>query len=277
MGQTGNNIFGLLLQLGAHPQRAQSALKILESSSAGLEKNTRAMSEHTAEVLKTTRAQQDALTVFSRLHTQSQMAVEPLRQMHEAFRALAPEITTTTAQTDLQATAVERSTLALRSQTAVSAELVGAGLAGLVAGRKAQAGVEAVWETARGIALLAEGTWPPNPAAIMAAGLHFEAAAQYALLAGTGSHRRSAGAGGGAGSYGRSAGSGTGESPYGQPSSTLAPGAAGASARFSGSGVVIIRGTQDFENYVASAVNGAVARGVNVTATSAQRGSPVGH
>ena len=277
MGQTGNNIFGLLLQLGAHPQRAQSALKILESSSAGLEKNTRAMSEHTAEVLKTTRAQQDALTVFSRMHTQSQMAVEPLRQMHEAFRALAPEITTTTAQTDLQATAVERSTLALRSQTAVSAELVGAGLAGLVAGRKAQAGVEAVWETARGIALLAEGTWPPNPAAIMAAGLHFEAAAQYALIAGTGSHRRSAGAGGGAGSYGRSAGSGTGESPYGQPSSTLAPGAAGASARFSGSGVVIIRGTQDFENYVASAVNGAVARGVNVTATSAQRGSPVGH
>ncbi len=277
MGQTGNNILGLLLQLGAHPQRAQSALKILESSSAGLEKNTRAMSEHTAEVLKTTRAQQDALTVFSRMHTQSQMAVEPLRQMHEAFRALAPEITTTTAQTDLQATAVERSTLALRSQTAVSAELVGAGLAGLVAGRKAQAGVEAVWETARGIALLAEGTWPPNPAAIMAAGLHFEAAAQYALIAGTGSHRRSAGAGGGAGSYGRSAGSGTGESPYGQPSSTLAPGAAGASARFSGSGVVIIRGTQDFENYVASAVNGAVARGVNVTATSAQRGSPVGH
>jgi hypothetical protein len=155
--------------------------------------------------------------------------------------------------------------------------LLSTGLAGLVAGRKAQAGVEAIWETARGIALLAEGTWPPNPAAIMAAGLHFEAAAQYALLAGTGSHRHSAGGGGGAGSYDRRAGSGTGESPYGQPSSALAPGAAGASARFSGSGVVIIRGTQDFENYVAGAVNGAVARGVNVTATSAQRGSPVGH
>ena len=156
------------------------------------------MSEHTAELLKATKAQQDAVAVFSRLHTQSQMAVEPLRQMHEAFRALAPEITVTTAQTDLHANAVERSTLALRSQTAVGAELVSAGLAGLVAGRKAQAGVEAVWETARGIALLAEGTWPPNPAAIMAAGLHFEAAAQYALLAGTGSHRRSAGGGSGA-------------------------------------------------------------------------------
>ena len=234
------------------------------------------MSEHTAEVLKTTKAQQDALAVFSRLHTQSQMAVEPLRQMHEAFRALTPEITTSTAQTDQQANAVERSTLALRSQSAVSAELVGAGLAGLLAGRKAQAGVEAVWETARGIALLAEGTWPPNPAAIMAAGLHFEAAAQYALLAGTGSHRRSADRDTGHGTWDtepRVSGLGIRDSGP----QTLAPGAGGASSRFGGSGVVIIRGTQDFENYVASAVNGAVARGVNVTATSAQRGSPVGH
>ena len=277
MEQSQNNILSLLLQLGAHPQRAQSALKILDASSAGLEKNAKAMSEHTAEVLKATKAQQDAVAVFSRLHTQSQMAVAPLRQMHEAFRALTPEITTSTAQTDLHANAVERSTLALRSQSAAGAELLSKGLAGLVAGRKAQAGVEAVWETARGIALLAEGTWPPNPAAIMAAGLHFEAAAQYALLAGTGSHRHSAGAGGGARELGR-ARSGSGESAIRhRRHPALAPGAAGASARFSGSGVVIIRGTQDFENYVASAVNGAVARGVNVTATSAQRGSPVGH
>jgi hypothetical protein len=277
MEQSQNNILGLLLQLGAHPQRAQSALNILDATSAGLEKNAKVLSAHTAEVLKTTKAQQDAVAVLSRLHSQGQMAVGPLRQMHEAFQALAPEITTTTAQTDQHASAVQRSTLALRSQAAAGAELVGKGLAGLVAGRKAQAGVEAVWETARGIALLAEGTWPPNPAAIMAAGLHFEAAAQYALLAGTGSHRRNAGAGSGAGSYDRSAGSGAGASPYGQPSSALAPGAAGAGGRFGGSGVVIIRGTQDFENYVASAVNGAVARGVTVTATSAQRGSPVGH
>lgn len=276
MDQSQNNILGMLLQLGAHPERAQSALRILEASSAGLEKSSRAMSEHTSEVLKTTKAQQDALAVFSRLHTQTQVAVEPLRQMHEAFRALTPEITTSTAQTDQQANAVERSTLALRTQSAVSTELVGAGLAGLLAGRKAQAGVEAVWETARGIALLAEGTWPPNPAAIMAAGLHFEAAAQYALLAGTGGHRRSAsGSGYGARDVGH--GSGATDSGFRLPNPELAPGAAGASARVSGSGVVIIRGTQDFENYVARAVNGAVARGVNVTATSAQRGSPVGH
>jgi len=276
MEQSQNNILGMLLQLGGHPERAQSALKILDASSAGLEKSSRAMSEHTTEVLKTTKAQQDALAVFSRLHTQSQMAVEPLRRMHEAFRALTPEITTSTAQTDQQANAVERSTLALRSQSAVSAELVGAGLAGLLAGRKAQAGVEAVWETARGIALLAEGTWPPNPAAIMAAGLHFEAAAQYALLAGTGSHRRSA-SGSGYGTRDMGHGSGAMDSGFRMPNPELAPGAAGAASRFGGSGVVIIRGTQDFENYVASAVNGAVARGVNVTATSAQRGSPVGH
>src|SRR5271157_518565 len=277
MEQSPNNILSLLLQVGAQPQRANSALKILDASSAGLEKSAKSMSEHTAEILKATKAQQEAVAVFSRLHSQSQMAVAPLRQMHEAFRALAPEITTTTAQTDLHANAVERSTLALRSQSAVGVELLSKGLVGLIAGRKAQAGVEAVWETARGIALLAEGTWPPNPAAIMAAGLHFEAAAQYALLAGTGGHRHSAGAGGGAGSYERGAGSGMGESPYGSPSPTLAPGAAGAGGRFGGSGVVIIRGTQDFENYVASAVNGAVARGVTVTATSARRGSPVGH
>jgi hypothetical protein len=275
MDQSHNNILSLLLQLGGHSQRAQAALKILDESSAGLEKNTRAMSEHTTELLKTTKAQQDALAVFSRLHTQGQMAVGPLREMHEAFRTLTPEITTSTAQTDQHANAIERATSALRSQTAVGAELVTSGLAGLMAGRKAQAGVEAVWETARGIALLAEGMWPPNPAAIMAAGLHFEAAAQYALLAGTGSHRRSAGASGTRDS-GRGA-SGVGTVDSGLGSQTLAPGAAGASARFSGSGVVIIRGTQDFENYVASAVNGAVARGVNVTATSAQRGSPVGH
>jgi hypothetical protein len=246
MEQSQNNILSLLLQLGANPERGQKALKILDASATGLEKTTVAMRAHAEEIVRTTKAQQDAVAVFSR----------------------------SKAQADEHTEAIERSTLALRSQTAVGAELASKGLAGLVAGRKAQAGVEAVWETARGIAMLAEGTWPPNPAAILAAGLHFEAAAEYALLAGTGSHRRSAG---GAGSGIREAGLGTREAGFVAPRPELAAGAAGASARFSGSGVVIIRGTQAFENYVASAVNGAVARGVNVTATSAQRGSPVGH
>ena len=275
--ETGENkILNLLLLLGAHSQRASSALKILDASSDGLKKDSQAMKEHTAEVLQATKAQREAVAVFSRLHTQSQMAVAPLRQMHQEFHLLTPEISATALQTDQQTNAVQRAALALRSQTAAGAELMSSGLAGLLAGRKAQAGVEAIWETARGIALLAEGTWPPNPAAIIAAGLHFEAAAQYALLAGTGSHRRSASSAG----YGaRETGYGVGNpnSGFSTPNQALAPGAAGPGSRFSGAGVVIIRGTQDFENYVASAVNGAVARGVNVTATSAQRGSPVGH
>ncbi len=251
-----NNILEELLKLGAQPEKAQAALRIMDSSSTGLEKSARALNQHTEEIVKSTRAQQQAMEVFGRMRTETQTATE---------------------QADQHTKAIEKSTLALRSQASVGAEAVTAGLAGLIAGRKAQAGVEAVWETARGIALLAEGTWPPNPAAILAAGLHFEAAAEYALLAGTSSHRRSAAGSGGGGTAGRGTGSGTGESPFAQPSSALAPGAAGASARFSGSGVVIIRGTQDFENYVAQAVNGAVARGVNVTSTTSMRGAPVGH
>jgi hypothetical protein len=247
-----NNILNLLLQLGAHPERAQSALRILDASSTGLEKSSRTLNVHTEEIVKSMRAQQEAMEVFGRMRTQTQTATE---------------------QSDQHTKAVERSTLALRSQASAGAEAVTSGLAGLIAGRKAQAAVEAIWETARGIALLAEGTWPPNPGAIVAAGLHFEAAAQYALLAGTGGHRRSATSPG----SGAARSSNAAENSSASPAPALAPGAAGAGSRFGGSGVVIIRGTQDFENYVASAVNGAVARGVNVTATSAQRGSPVGH
>jgi len=40
----------------------------------------------------------------------------------------------------------------------------------------------------------------------------------------------------------------------------------------------VVFGTdQELQNWVASAVNGAVQRGVNVTATASQRGAPVGH
>ena len=294
-----NNVLGLLRGLSTNPQGATATLKLFEATAAGLEQDTRAMSANTLAAQQATKGHQETnaalrlldqeVTAFSpKVRTlttdlthsqrQSHLAVVPVKEMHEAFRALGPELAAATAQTDQHANAVQRAALALQSQTSAGIELASKGLVGLIAGRKAQAGTEAIWETARGIALLAEGTWPPNPAAIVAASLHFEAAAQYALLAGTGSHQRSAGAGGGggAGAHERGGGNGAGESSYGQPAQTLAPGAAAPSARF-GSGVVIIRGTQAFEEYVAGAVNGAVARGVNVTATSAQRGSPVGH
>ncbi len=154
------------------------------------------------------------------------------------------------------------------------------GLAGLIAGRKAQAGVEALWETARGIALLAEGAWPPNPAALLAAGLHFEAAAQYALLAGSsGGHRSASGAGAGSSRGVDHAGHGGEGSDYGMPPQTLAPGAGAGGGRFGapGTGVVIIQGEAAFQEYCARAVNGAVNRGITVTSTSSQRGAPVGH
>ena len=292
-----NNVLGLLRGLSANPQGATGTLKLFEATAAGLEQDTRAMSANTLAVQQATKGHQEAtaalrlldqeVTAFSpKVRTlttdlahsqiQSHLAVVPVKQMHEAFRALGPELAVATAQTEQHANAVQRAAQALRLQTSAGMELASKGLVGLIAGRKAQAGMEAVWETARGIALLAEGTWPPNPAAIAAAGLHFEAAAQYALLAGSGGHRRSAGGSGyGAGDtgHGTSADSGS-RIP---DSAALAPGAAGAGGRFGGSGVVIIRGTQDFENYVANAVNGAVSRGVTVTATSAQRGAPVGH
>ncbi len=292
-----NNVLGLLRGLSANPQGATGTLKLFEATAAGLEQDTRAMSANTLAVQQATKGHQEAtaalrlldqeVTAFSpKVRTlttdlahsqiQSHLAVVPVKQMHEAFRALGPELAVATAQTEQHANAVQRAAQALRLQTSAGMELASKGLVGLIAGRKAQAGMEAVWETARGIALLAEGTWPPNPAAIAAAGLHFEAAAQYALMAGTGGHPHSAGAGGGAGSYERGGNYGAGESSYGPPAQTLAPGAAAASARF-GSGVVIIRGTQAFEEYVAGAVNGAVARGVTVTATQSQRGAPVGH
>jgi hypothetical protein len=291
-----NNVLGLLRGLSANPQGASATLKLFEATAAGLEQDTRAMSANTVAVQQATKGHQEAtaalrlldqeVTAFSpKVRTlttdlahsqlQSYLAVVPVKQMHEAFRELGPELTTATAQTEQHTNAVQRATLALRVQSAAGLEFLGKGLVGLIAGRKAQAGMEAVWETARGIALLAEGTWPPNPAAIVAAGLHFEAAAQYALLAGSGGNRHSAATGGSAGTY-AGGGYGAGESPYGPAAQTLAPGAAAPSARF-GSGVVIIRGTQAFEEYVAGAVNGAVARGVTVTATQSQRGAPVGH
>jgi hypothetical protein len=135
-----------------------------------------------------------------------------------------------------QASALQAAAKAMESDTAASAEGLAKSLAGLVAGRRAQAGVEAVWETARGIACLAEGAWPPNPAAIIAAGLHFEAAAEYALMAGSGGHRGSARAAGAAASGAGSSASAQGVERVGGGSS------GGGSGRDSGQTIVQIQG-----------------------------------
>lgn len=166
---------------------------------------------------------------------------------------------------------------AMQSDTAAQGEQLAARLAGLVAGRRAQAGVEAVWEVARGIACLAEGAWPPNPAAIIAGGLHFEAAAQYGILAGKSTHRGSASGSGTSGSRPGVGQSGFGGSGSGAPPQTLAPGAAGAGSRYGGTLHVMIMGESAAGEWLAGTLNAAVGRGVNLTATSSQRGAPVGH
>jgi hypothetical protein len=149
------------------------------------------------------------------------------------------------------------------------------GAIALTGSQKAAAAFKVGYEIAEGIACLASGTWPPNPAAIVAAGLHFEAAAQYGLMSGRGS--RSHPSVGGAGSYGSGSGEYGGGSMPSLPQ-TLAPGAAGAGGRFGGTARVVVFGTDhELQNWVASAVNGAVHRGVTVHATSSQRGAPVGH
>jgi hypothetical protein len=73
------------------------------------------------------------------------------------------------------------------SNKAVAAE--SARLAATLGSRRIAAGIEAVWETAKGIAALAE--WDFRGAA-----LHFMSAAEYGIVAGTGGRHHGAGAGG---------------------------------------------------------------------------------
>jgi hypothetical protein len=202
--------------------------------------------------------------------------------LRQNLAALAPELITSTQQIVQHTSAVRAAAQAMESDAAAGVESMAKGLAGLIGGRRAQAGVEAVWETARGIALIAEGIWPPNPAALLAGGQHLVAAAEYAKIAGTGSHDRAAGAGAGAGSsdssVGHGGGVGGGRSGSDVMPQTLASGAGGAGSRFSGTAHVVVFGTDhELQQWVAGAVNGAVNRGITVTATSSQRGAPVGH
>ncbi len=203
-----------------------------------------------------------------------------LAQTPSWLQKIPPYIEQNTSALQRFAVAMHTAAKAMESDTAAQGELFAKGLAGLIGGRKAQAGVEALWETARGIACLAEGAWPPNPAAILAAGLHFEAAAQYAVMAGTSSHR-GAGAGAGAGSYGGSRedyrGGGDSRGAY-TPPQTLAPGAGGSGGRFGpGPGLVMVFGGSDVHAWMAQTVTEAANRGHTVISTSSQRGAPVGH
>jgi hypothetical protein len=109
--------------------------------------------------------------------------------------------------------ALQNMAKAMQSETAAGVSQLTTGLAGLIGGRKAQAAVEGAWEIANGIACLAEGTWPPNPAAIIASGLHFESAANFFKIAGQGGAHRHASAGGGIQHYPMGPGAGRSAEP----------------------------------------------------------------
>lgn len=159
-------------------------------------------------------------------------------QQQRDMKALAPTIIEvadatkhlTAAQTELQFVKQDAARISQSFTAAIKAEvqatqedMLGSvmnlteGLAGLIGGQKAAAVFKAGYEVAEGIACLASGTWPPNPGAIVAAGLHFEAAAQYALMGGGGGGgHHSGGPGGNQSSYGGSGpGGGGGSGPGG--------------------------------------------------------------
>lgn len=169
----------------------------------------------------------------------------------------------------------------IESSTVQSLQASLAGIIGMIAGKKLEAEFNALYYGAEGAVHVAESIWPFNPA-LLARGLgEIEAAMQYAQLAGTsGRASRSGGGGGGGSSYSqgdvsRYRSDGGGDRGGGPPPATLAAGAGG---RLSGTARVVVFGTDhELQNWVARAVNGAVERGVTVTATSSQRGSPIGH
>jgi uncharacterized membrane protein YgcG len=164
-----------------------------------------------------TKAQNDSITSLALWEVwQQKEAYQILPLYRRELEGLAPVFQQNIKLTDQHTFAMDKFGQAMKSDVVAQIDQATIGLVGLVAGRRAQAAVEVIWETARGVACLAEGAWPPNPAAIAAAALHFEAAAQYGIMAGTGGGSRSGGAGSGGGSSDRyGAGGGGGSSTTG--------------------------------------------------------------
>ena len=140
-----------------------------------------------------------------------------------------------------------------------------AGILETLGAKREAAAVMAIYETAEGFEALGHYDF-------WGAAQDFASAAMYAKVAGTSEHHHAAsGGGGGAGS-----GYGSAGASAWQPQ-TMAPGATDAGGRFGEARVVVFGTDHELQNWVAGAVNRAVSRGVTVTATTSQRGAPVGH
>jgi hypothetical protein len=175
--------------------------------------------------------------------------------------------------------ASHKSILAYTQETGVLAE----GAAQLIGSKKGYYAVKAAEEIAAGVECIAEGTWPPNPLALIAAGIHFESAAEWAKIAGTSAGRHgvgAVGAGGGARGYGgetyrgraqRVGGYGGGGEDAEQAVSGagLAPGAQG-----SGGGRLNVYVVGDEAAFIAERVNAADAAGHFMRVRQATRSAP---
>ncbi len=173
----------------------------------------------------------------------------------------------------------EHEAKATKKDLVEAAQSASASLADLIGGQRAAAAVNAVFDAAKGAEQVAMALDPFDPNHAMhwiSAAQFFVASAEFAKIAGT-STRHHGGGSVGHGSY-NGGGGGRSDSSYRDQPPPRALAAGAASGRFSqGQGVVIIHGDQDFHEFIAGAVNEAVARGIGVTATYSQRGSPVGN
>jgi hypothetical protein len=185
-----------------------------------------------------------------------------------ALKLFEEQVAGSSAQTygDVSADASERGTAA--DKKAVEQHAVG--LVAAIANRRAAAVVESIWETAKGFSDLGDFNY-------WGAAQHFLSAAEYGVLAGTGSGHHAAIAGGSVGTRESASGErrGSSGSRILEPQ-TLAPGAAGAGGRFGNLHVIVV-GEAQAGQWLANTLNNAVNRGVTLMATSSQRGSPVGH
>ncbi len=167
-----------------------------------------------------------------------------------------------------------------------AAQSAAAGLAGLIAGQRAAAAVNAVFDAAKGAEQVAMALDPVDPNHAMhwiSAAQFFVASAEFAKIAGTSSHHHGGGGGGSAGrgssgGFGSSGGYGRGSGYRDQPPpQTLAAGAAGGGGRFSQAHVVVYSSDDELAKFVGDAVKRAVQNGHYVMSTASQRGVPVGH
>ena len=137
--------------------------------------------------------------------------------------------------------------------------------------------VKSLEALATGFYLLAVQDYTGAGQAFTSAGLWGSIGGAAAVAArAMGGHNAGAGSGAGSGAGAGANASGGGGADLGIPPQTLAPGAAGAGGRYSGLNVTII-GEHEAGQWMAATLNKAVDRGITLTATSSQRGAPVGH